>query len=110
MYLILTRIALNPFISISYLSATLVICASANIYLHIPIQVGKLVQVGKDQEKAQSEKDSHSKNRGGKKLNSQSGTYTLSMFLYFPGKKGDNILNMCPWLEMDCIAFSSCIK
>ena len=27
------------------------------------------VQVGKDQEKAQSEKDSHSKNRDGKKLN-----------------------------------------
>ena len=27
------------------------------------------VQVGKYQEKAQSEKDSHSKNRGGKKLN-----------------------------------------
>ena len=27
------------------------------------------VQVGKDQEKAQSEKDSHSKNRGGKKTN-----------------------------------------
>ena len=27
----------------------------------------KEVQVGKDQEKAQSEKDSHSKNRGGKK-------------------------------------------
>ena len=27
------------------------------------------VQVDKDQEKAQSEKDSHSKNRGGKKLN-----------------------------------------
>ena len=26
------------------------------------------VQVGKDQEKAQSEKDSHPKNRGGKKL------------------------------------------
>ena len=32
------------------------------------------VQVGKDQEKAQSEKDSHSKNRGGKKPNQQSGT------------------------------------
>ena len=31
--------------------------------------VGKKVQVGKDQEKAQSEKDSHSKNRGGKKPN-----------------------------------------
>ena len=28
-----------------------------------------MVQVGKDQEKAQSEKDSHSKNRGGKKPN-----------------------------------------
>ena len=27
----------------------------------------KKVQVGKDQEKAQTEKDSHSKNRGGKK-------------------------------------------
>ena len=32
------------------------------------IFIGK-VQVGKDQEKAQSEKDSHSKNRGGKKPN-----------------------------------------
>ena len=32
----------------------------------------KKVQVGKDQEKAQSEKDSHSKNRGGKnQTNSQ---------------------------------------
>ena len=32
----------------------------------------KKVQVGKDQEKAQSEKDSHSKNRGGeKKTNNQ---------------------------------------
>ena len=29
----------------------------------------KKVQVDKDQEKAQSEKDSHSKNRGGKKPN-----------------------------------------
>ena len=29
----------------------------------------KKVQVGKDQENAQSEKDSHSKNRDGKKLN-----------------------------------------
>ena len=28
----------------------------------------KKVQVGKDQEKAQSERDSHSKNRGGEKL------------------------------------------
>ena len=33
------------------------------------LQLNKKVQVGKDQEKAQSEKDSHSKNRGGKKTN-----------------------------------------
>ena len=32
-------------------------------------RLNQKVQVGKDQEKAQSEKDSHSKNRGGKKLN-----------------------------------------
>ena len=38
------------------------------------------VQVGKDQEKAQSEKDSHSKNQGGKKPNQQSGTYTMNTF------------------------------
>ena len=31
--------------------------------------LGKKVQAGKDQEKAQPEKDSHSKNRGGKKPN-----------------------------------------
>ena len=31
------------------------------------LEISKKVQVGKDQEKAQSEKDSHSKNRGGKK-------------------------------------------
>ena len=35
------------------------------------------VQVGKDQEKAQPEKDSHSKNQGGKKPNQQSGTHTI---------------------------------
>ena len=40
----------------------------------------KKVQVGKDQAKAQSEKDSHSKNRGGKKPNQQSGTYTMKTF------------------------------
>ena len=36
--------------------------------VYLPISIKK-VQVGKDQEKAQSEKDSHSKNRGGKKPN-----------------------------------------
>ena len=34
-----------------------------------PNKISQKVQVGKDQEKAQSEKDSHSKNREGKKLN-----------------------------------------
>ena len=36
--------------------------------LHSGRSIGK-VQVGKDQEKAQSEKDPHSKNRGGEKNN-----------------------------------------
>ena len=34
-----------------------------------PVAENRKEQVGKDQEKAQSEKDSHSKNRGGKKPN-----------------------------------------
>ena len=46
-------------------------------YNKLKKKYGKKVQVGKDQEKAQSEKDSHSKNRGGKKPNQQSGTYTM---------------------------------
>ena len=33
------------------------------------MSIHKKVQVGKDQEKVQSEKDSHSKNQGGKKPN-----------------------------------------
>ena len=37
--------------------------------VNFPFLYGEKVQVGKDQEKAQSEKDSHSKNRGGKKPN-----------------------------------------
>ena len=40
----------------------------------------KKVQVGNDQEKVQSEKDSRSKNRGGKKLNEQSGTYIMKTY------------------------------
>ena len=39
------------------------------IYLFVLDDSFTKVQVGKDQEKAQSEKDSHSKNRGGKKPN-----------------------------------------
>ena len=52
--------------------------------------INKKVQVVKDQEKVQSEKDSHSKNRGGKKPNQQSGTDTKKTFrkpneqLFFP--------------------------
>ena len=49
-------------------------------HLFISDTAQKKVQVGKDQEKAQSEKDSHSKNRGGKKPNQQSGTYTMKTF------------------------------
>ena len=57
------------------------------------------VQVGKDQEKAQSEKDSHSKNRGGKKTNQQSGTYTMKhivsrMSSYFPNRWPLSYLNL----------------
>ena len=33
------------------------------------LRINSKVQVGKDQEKAQSERDSHSKSRGGKKPN-----------------------------------------
>ena len=59
----------------------------------------KKVQVGKDQEKAQSEKDSHSKNRGGKKTNQQSGTYTMKhivsrMSSYFPNRWPLSYLNL----------------
>ena len=36
---------------------------------YVCFHIFNMIQVGKDQEKAQSEKDSHSKNRGGKKNN-----------------------------------------
>ena len=59
----------------------------------------KKVQVGKDQEMAQSEKDSHSKNRGGKTPNQQSGTYTMKhivsrMSSYFPNRWPLSYLNL----------------
>ena len=38
-------------------------------FSHLYQSIDKKVQVGKDQENAQSEKDSHSKNQGGKKPN-----------------------------------------
>ena len=42
---------------------------TSNIISKREFVLNEKVQVGKDQEKAQSEKDSHSKNRGGKKPN-----------------------------------------
>ena len=59
----------------------------------------KEVQVGKDQEKVQSENDSHSKNRGGKKPNQQPGTYTIKhivsrMSSYFPNRWPLSYLNL----------------
>ena len=42
-------------------------CKHNNCSITTAVQVKK-VQVGKDQEKAQSENDSHSKSRGGKHL------------------------------------------
>ena len=39
----------------------------------------KKVQVGKDQEKTQSEKDSHSKNRGGKNQYAKVSIYELKL-------------------------------
>ena len=45
------------------------VLAYSAIALNVLVDLCKKVQVGKDQEKAQSEKDSHSKNRDGKKLN-----------------------------------------
>ena len=47
-----------------------------DIASHFNLSSVKKVQVGKDQEKVQSEKDSQSENRGGKKPNQQSGADT----------------------------------
>ena len=56
-----------------------------------PRSVNKKEQVGKDQEKAQSEKDSHSKNRGGKNQTNNQVLYTMKhivsrMSSYFPNR------------------------
>ena len=67
--------------------------------LRVRLGTCKKVQVGKDQEKAQSERDSHSKNRGGKKPNYQSGTYAMKhivsqMSSYFPNRWPLSYLNL----------------
>ena len=56
------------------------------------------VQVGKDQEKAQSEKDSHSKNRDGKNQTNNQVLYTVKhivsrMSSYFPNRWPLSYLN-----------------
>ena len=76
---------------LSPLVGSLTICTrlkSSGRFTKSPLCLGKLdhktvykkVQVGKDQEKVQSKKDSHSKNRSGKKPNQQSGTDTKKTF------------------------------
>ena len=63
-------------------------CPLMHLHNSCKSQDKKKVQVGKDQEKAQSEKDSHSKNQDEKKkkkkkkkkTNQQSGTYTMKTF------------------------------
>ena len=61
----------QPVLSIMYtnLWICVMLVQKEHDYLVLDIFVHQKVQVGKDQEKAQSEKDSHSKNRGGKKPN-----------------------------------------
>ena len=60
---------------------------------------GKKAQAGKDQEKAQSEKESHSKNQGGKKqINNQAPTPrkhpASRMSSYFPNRWPLSYLNL----------------
>ena len=62
-------------------------------------KIYKKVQVGKDQEKAQSEKDSHSKNRGGKKTKLTirylyHETIVSRMGSYFPNRWPLSYLNL----------------
>ena len=64
-----------------------------------PRDLNKKVQVGKDQEKAQSEKDSHSKNRGGKKTKLTirylyHETIVSRMGSYFPNRWPLSYLNL----------------
>ena len=69
------------------------------INVHLMRMQRKKVQVGKDQEKAQSEKDSHSKNRGGKKTKLTirylyHETIVSRMGSYFPNRWPLSYLNL----------------
>ena len=65
------------FALLGYCTKITIVCSPLKCGI-VECVVIKKVQVGKDQEKAQSEKDSNSKNDG-KKLNYQSGTYTMKI-------------------------------
>ena len=58
-----------PFKELAFVADVKRILVKTHKHAIIMPKVIKKVQVGKDQEKAQSERDSHSKNRGGKKPN-----------------------------------------
>ena len=73
--------------------------AAISPFMILVSRATKKVQVGKDQEKAKSERDSHSKNRGGKNPNKQPGTYTMKhivspMSSYFPIRWPLSYLNL----------------
>ena len=68
----------------------------------LPVLVKK-VQVGKDQEKAQSEKDSHSKNRGGEK------TKLTIRYLYHETyrKPNEQLFSQYPFIHHPANAFQA---
>ena len=65
----LLEIGCVNFLIVTDFEALLSECTRSKLFGPLFIAIFKKVQVGKDQEKAQSERDSHSKNRGGKKPN-----------------------------------------
>ena len=58
-----------PIVNFPFMSSNMPSAPAYGVYVSQLVRYAKKVQVGKDQEKAQSEKDSHSKNRGWKKPN-----------------------------------------
>ena len=84
--------------TVQYLNIFCVIDCKRKALLNV-MNIKKKAQVGKDQEKAQSEKDSHSKNRGGKK---QTNNQVLiprkhivsRMSSYFPNRWPHSYLNL----------------
>ena len=70
MSILLVPFTFNVFYFLSMIFLISCLCIIEPVQnLRVSLWPCKKVQVGKDQEKAQSKKDSHSKNRGGKKPN-----------------------------------------